>query len=178
MVIKIKKHTFLKPLRCPICNKFRLFVKYPQAKCCKKCHAKQRRISQAANRRYQRRQKTYKYSVQYQSRRKREIKEHPYCSLCGTEHNLTAHHVGGNCEHLTVLCDECHQAYERWNNKRKVKQCKKKMLTVGLSSWRNITQIVRFHCLMCFCRIRLHRVGEHREAQSAFANSVNGNITD
>lgn len=125
-MIKIKRKMYFKPRRCPECHKICLFVRTPKAKCCPKCHKKQRRISKRANKRHQRRTGTYKYGAHYQSVRKRVIRNHPYCALCGTTMNLTMHHVGGGCEHFTVLCDRCHQEYERLNNKRKDKKCTRK----------------------------------------------------
>lgn len=123
MVIRIKRKLYFKPRRCPVCRQIRLFVRCPLAKCCKKCHERQRRINRMAERRRQRKEGTYKYNSHYRSVRKSLIKTHPFCSLCGSETQLTVHHVGGGCEHYTVLCNECHQAYERWNNKRKAKKC-------------------------------------------------------
>lgn len=95
MVIKIKRRLYLKPRRCPVCNSVRLFVRHPSARCCKKCHELQRRISRRAERRRQRSVGVYKYNSHYKSVRKRELREHPYCALCGTETRLTVHHVGG-----------------------------------------------------------------------------------
>lgn len=182
MIIKIKKRLFLKPRRCPVCNRFRLFARHPSARCCKKCHELQRRISRRAERRRQKSVGVYKYNSHYKSVRKKELREHPYCALCGTETRLTVHHVGGGCEHYTVLCDDCHQAYERWNNIRKAKLWKKQImrnrLTGGLSSWRNIMRRVQFHCRMFFYRIRIFLAFGHREARSAVLNSTRENITN
>lgn len=59
------------------------------------------------------------------------IKQHPYCSYCGTDANLTVDHITpprGNeelfydADNLQVLCKECHrmktvkEIYERKNN--------------------------------------------------------------
>ena len=123
MVIRIKGGCFLKPRRCPQCHKICLFARAPKAKCCPKCHKEQRRMSRLAERRRKRREGIYKYTAQYHRIRKNMIAEQPYCSLCGDTENLTVHHVGGGREHYTVLCDSCHQAYERFNHKRKVKKC-------------------------------------------------------
>lgn len=177
MVIRIKRKLYFKPRRCPVCRQIRLFVRCPLAKCCKKCHERQRRINRVAERRRQRKEGTYKYNSHYRSVRKSQIKTHPFCSLCGSEKQLTVHHVGGGCEHYTVLCDECHQAYERWNHKRKVTRCRKKILIGGLSLWKNTMRTVRFHCLMCYYRIRLRLVLEPPEARLAFVSSISGNTT-
>lgn len=177
MVIRIKKRLFFKPRKCPVCNRMRLFARHPLARCCKKCHERQRRISRMAERKRQRKTGVYKYSSHYKSIRKKALKEHPYCALCGAETRLTVHHVGGGCEHYTVLCDDCHQAYERWNNIKKGRIWRTKQLTNGLSLWRNIMRRVQFHCRMLFCRIRLLPASEHQEARSAVLNSARENIT-
>lgn len=177
MVIRIKKKLYFKPRLCPVCNRIRLFVRHPSARCCKKCHEIQRRISRRAERRRQRSVGVYKYNSHYNSVRKKELREHPYCALCGTETSLTVHHVGGGCEHYTVLCDDCHQAYERWNNKRKAKLWKKQS-TVGSNSWRNIMRRAQFRCRMFFCRIRILLALGHREARSAVLSSASENITN
>lgn len=135
MVIRIKKHTFFKPRRCPECHKICIFSRSPKAKCCTKCHIRQRRISRMANRRFKRKCGTYKYNNRYKMQRRKAIRQQPWCSLCGSTANLTTHHVGGGNIHLTVLCDECHQAYERYNHKRKVKQCIRK-IGIGASGKR------------------------------------------
>lgn len=95
MVIRIKKKLYFKPRRCPVCRRMRLFVRCPLARCCKKCHERQRRISRMAERKRQRKAGVYKYNSHYKSIRKKALKEHPYCSLCGSEIRLTVHHVGG-----------------------------------------------------------------------------------
>lgn len=129
MIIRLKKKLYFKPRLCPVCRKMRLFVRCPLARCCKKCHERQRRISRMAERKRQRKAGVYKYNSHYKSIRKKALKEHPYCALCGSEIRLTVHHVGGGCEHYTVLCDDCHQAYERWNNKRRKTTCIRKIGT-------------------------------------------------
>lgn len=178
MVVRIKKHTFFSPRRCPRCHKICLFVRHPKGKCCMKCHEQERRISRRANRRQKRKEGTLKYNCKYQTRRKHLLKRQPWCSLCGATENLTTHHVGGRDEHLTVLCDECHQAYERWNNKRKVKKCRKKILIGGSNLWKNTMRTIRFHCLMFYYRIRLRLALEPQEARLAFVSSASGNTTN
>lgn len=95
MILRIKKKLYFKPRKCPVCNRMRLFARHPLARCCKKCHEHQRRISRMAERKRQRKTGVYKYGSHYKSIRKKAIKEHPYCSLCGSEKLLTVHHVGG-----------------------------------------------------------------------------------
>lgn len=127
MVIRIKKKLYFKPRLCPDCGKPCLFCKCHLSQRCKRCHKKHDK--KRHNRRghikrcISRKRGLTKYTHKYQRMRKQLIKKHPYCALCGSEIRLTVHHVGGGCEHYTVLCDDCHQAYERWNNKRKAKQC-------------------------------------------------------
>ena len=119
MVIRLKKKLFFKPRRCPMCGKRCYFCDWWTAVHCKKCAKKHRLDKKHAKIREARKTHTYKYTKSYFCRRKRLIEEHPYCSLCGCTENLTTHHVGGKSEHLTVLCDKCHQQYEAINNKRK-----------------------------------------------------------
>ena len=178
MVIRIKKHTFFKPRRCPECHKICIFSRSPKAKCCTKCHIRQRRISRMANRRFKRKCGTYKYNNRYKMQRRKAIRQQPWCSLCGSTANLTTHHVGGGDAHLTVLCDDCHQAYERWNNKRKVIRCRKKILIGGSNLWKNTMRTVRFHCLMYYYRIRLRLALEPQEVRLAFVSSASGNTTN
>lgn len=127
MVIRIKRKLYFKPRRCPSCNKLCLFVPWPSARHCKECSAAYRKETKKIKRKQRRAMGKWKYDSHYQRARKRAIKNHPYCALCGSEIRLTVHHVGGSSEHYTVLCDECHQAYERWNNRRKVKRCIQKI---------------------------------------------------
>lgn len=186
MVIRIKKKLYFKPRLCPECGKLCLFCRHYSSLRCKKCHKRKmnnRHHKKWGDRRkMQRRLGVYKYNKAYQRVRKKMIKEHPYCSLCGSETRLTVHHVGGGCEHYTVLCDDCHQAYERWNNIRKAKLWKKQLvrnrLTGGLNSWRNIMRRVQFHCRMFFYRIQILLAFGRREARSAVLNSARENITN
>ena len=179
-VIKIKKHMWLKPRRCPQCHKFCLFARAPKAKCCPKCHKHQRDISRRAERRRKRHAGVYKYTAKYKTARKHMLEEHPYCSLCGTTENLTVHHVGGGCDHYTVLCFDCHQAYERFNHIRKAKKWKKmKRLIVGSSLWKNIMLNLRCHCLMLCYRKQLRtRALEPQEARLVVLNLPSENITN
>ena len=179
MVVRIRKHLYLKPRYCPDCGKICLFCRCYKAERCDDCHKRKRdRVRRRLRRYTARHADNYKYDKSYWRRRRRILKEHPYCALCGATESLTTHHVGGGDEHLTVLCDDCHQAYERWNNKRKVIKCRKKTLIGGLNLWKNTMRIVRFHCLMCYYRIRLRRALELPEARLAFASSVSGITTN
>ena len=124
MVIRIKKKLYFKPRLCPDCGRLCLFCKCHLSQRCKRCHKKHGK--KRHNRRSHLNRRVFdrlKYGTKYKRMRKRLIKEHPYCALCGSETCLTVHHVGGDCEHYTVLCDRCHQAYERWNTKRRAKLC-------------------------------------------------------
>lgn len=186
MVIRIKKKLYFKPRLCPDCGKLCLFCRHYLSLRCKECH--KRKKSHRHNKKWGDRRKMlrrmgcYKYDKAYQRLRKKMLKEHPYCALCGSEIRLTVHHVGGGCEHYTVLCYDCHQAYERWNNIRKAKLWKKQpmtnRLTGGLISWRNIMRRVQFRCRMFFCRIQILRALGHREARSAVLNSARENLTN
>lgn len=182
MVIRIKKKLYFKPRLCPDCGKPCFFCKCHLSQRCKRCHKehdkKRHNRHSHIKRRISRKRGLTKYTHKYQRMRKRLIKEHPYCSLCGSEIYLTVHHVGGCCEHFTVLCDDCHQAYERWNNRRKVIRCRKKILIGGSNLWKNTMRTARFHCLMCYYRIRLRLALEHPEARSAFVSSASGNTTN
>lgn len=132
MVVRIRKHLYLKPRHCPDCGKICLFCRCYKAERCGDCHKRKRdRVRRRLRRYVARHADNYKYDKSYWRRRRRILKEHPYCALCGATENLTTHHVGGGDEHLTVLCDECHQAYEKYNNKRKDKGCIRK---IGISA--------------------------------------------
>lgn len=175
MVIRIKRKLYFKPRFCPGCGKTCLFCRHYLSLNCKECHHRKRVIAKRARHRRHNREK---YTKSYFRMRRRLIREHPYCALCQSETRLTVHHVGGGCEHYTVLCDECHQAYERWNNKRKAKQWKKNILIAGSRSWRNITRAAQFHFLMYCYRTQTCRRLERREARLAFASSAKENITN
>lgn len=181
MVIRIKKKLYFKPRLCPDCGKLCLFCKCHLSQRCKRCHKihdkKRHNRHSHLKKRISRKRGLTKYTHKYQRMRKQLIKEQPYCALCGTEIRLTVHHVGGGCEHYTVLCDECHQAYERWNNIRKAKLWKKQS-TIGLSSWKNIMRRVQFRCHMFFYRIQILLALGRREARSAVLNSARENITN
>lgn len=179
MIVRIKKKLYFKPRLCPDCGKPCLFCKCHLSQRCKRCHKKHDNWRHHKKNHIKRRAiQKIKYNPKYKRMRKRLIKEHPYCSLCGSEIRLTVHHVGGSCEHYTVLCDDCHQAYERWNNKRKATICKKKILIGGLNLWKNTMRIARFHCLMYYYRIRLRLALERPEARLDFASSASGNTTN
>lgn len=117
LIIRIKSRCFLKPRFCPDCRKFCLFIDHPRGCRCKECHKKHRRLVRITRKRTQKMLGTYKYNNDYLRKRKKLIANHPYCALCGQCENLTVHHVGGvNNGLYTVLCDECHQAYEKYKN--------------------------------------------------------------
>ena len=125
MVIRIKKKLYFKPRRCPDCGKKCYFCKCHLSQRCRTCHNMHHRLKKHLKIKELRAKGWNKYNTSYQRRRNRLIKQHPYCALCGTDQNLTAHHVGGGTEHLTILCDDCHQAYERYRMKKKAKRiCK------------------------------------------------------
>ena len=110
--LKIKKNLWLKPRICYECGKFDLFARHYLSERCRIC-------SKSHRHGVKRKHDHHKYGKTYRRCRAELIAKHPYCSLCGSSENLTVHHVGGGADlqKLTVLCDECHQAYERWNLK-------------------------------------------------------------
>ena len=124
MAVRIKKKLFIKPRICPECGRFAIFGTWWTSQRCHKCHEVRKRKKKTARnhlkRKLNRKQHGFKYGSAYQSARKRTINAHPYCALCGATDNLTTHHVGGgdDIHNMTVLCDECHQAYERWHKKK------------------------------------------------------------
>lgn len=112
MALRIKKNLWIKPRICPDCHKFELFARHYLSERCRCC-------SQRNHSRLRKRHDHHKYGKTYQKWRRNMINSHPYCSLCGRTDGLTAHHIGGgyDLKKMTVLCNDCHQAYERWNNK-------------------------------------------------------------
>lgn len=126
--IKIKKNLWLKPRICYECGKLDLFARHYLSNRCRAC-------SKSHRHGIKRKHDHHKYGHTYRRHRAKLVANHPYCSLCGSSENLTVHHVGGrdDLQKLTVLCDECHQAYERWNLKRKARQCLAKGWKVILS---------------------------------------------
>lgn len=107
MIVKIAKHKFLKPHFCPDCGKLVLIVRHPKSVHCNKCHKKNNRKNNKINRKARLK---HHYHGNYGW-----TKRVGFCALCGSREHLTAHHVGGGAYALTCLCDECHQAYEFWN---------------------------------------------------------------
>ena len=96
MVVRIKRNLFFKPRFCPDCGKTCLFCRHYLANRCEECHKKQQIRKKRRNERIKKKQAgSYKYGKAYQRRRKRTIKQHPYCALCGSVDDLTKHHVGG-----------------------------------------------------------------------------------
>lgn len=115
MVIRLTRKRFIKPRICPDCKRFTLIAKHYLENRCVKCSRKKN------NRRARFRPSAKKYKSGYWKVQKQCVAR-GYCQLCGATDNLTAHHVGGGSDKpLTCLCDTCHQAYERWNLKRKLR---------------------------------------------------------
>lgn len=134
--VRIKKRLWIKPRTCPECGRFCIVARHYLSEHCDRCH----RINAHRKKRERFRAKfghpKGKYTSGYKAARKRLITEHPFCALCGTSENLTAHHIGGGLDKnkMTVLCNECHDAYERFNNKRKAKRCFQAVKSVILGS--------------------------------------------
>ena len=162
MLIRIKKKLYFKPRLCPDCGKPCFFCKCHLSQRCKRCHKKRHNRHSHIKRRISRKRSLTKYTHKYQRMRKRLIKEHPYCALCGSEIRLTVHHVGGGCEHFTVLCDRCHQEYERLNNKRKAKKCTRK---------NGIKRIIK-NAKEVYLGIRLVAVRRHIRSKSLEKNLI------
>ena len=114
--LRLSNRCFIKPRVCPDCNRICFIADWWGSQRCRECHKSYKNKKKSLKRRFERQNGTYKYTVGYQRSRKVTISAHPYCALCGCCENLTTHHIGGECsnERLTVLCDDCHQAYERW----------------------------------------------------------------
>jgi len=130
LAIKIGHGRYIKPRFCPTCGKLCIIAEHYRSESCMKCHRHHKNQKHHARRRLKRHlglwHKGEKYNKSYLRKRARLIKEHPYCALCGSPDNLTAHHVGGGSEHLTVLCYDCHQDYERRLTLRKNRKCIRK----------------------------------------------------
>lgn len=130
--IKIKRNCYIKPRKCPDCGKLCIFARSYLSERCRPCaKARGRR-----NKRIRRREQglpARKYTRAYFRRREQVILRHPYCSLCGSKDCLTCHHIGGgeSIYKLTVLCDECHQAYEAYKNRKEAGCLNKIMTTIG-----------------------------------------------
>lgn len=119
MPIRIKKRLWLKPRICPECKKLCILAENYASVRCTKCHRHKKHVQNRAKLKAKFGNRRGKYTLSYMTARKKAILKQPYCSLCGSTRCLTTHHIGGGTrnDRLTVLCDECHQAYERWNNK-------------------------------------------------------------
>ena len=117
--LRIKKRLWIKPRICPECDKFCLLAENYASVRCTKCHRHRKHVQNRAKLKAKFGNRRGKYTSSYMAARKKAILKQPYCSLCGSTECLTTHHIGGGTrnDRLTVLCDECHQAYERWNNK-------------------------------------------------------------
>lgn len=116
MVIRINRRSVFKPRVCPDCGRICLLARHELALRCRDCSKKKHHHLH-----HQRTRK--KYNGAYRKARQRLIEAHPYCSLCGAEENLTAHHVGGGADNskLTILCEKCHQAYEAWAQRERIR---------------------------------------------------------
>ena len=114
--IRLANRCFLKPRICPDCGRLCIMATWWGSQRCNECHKEYKKTKRTLRRMHMRQEGRYKYTVAYQRARKEFIAKHPYCALCGCNNNLTTHHIGGECNHkrMTVLCDDCHQAYERW----------------------------------------------------------------
>lgn len=125
MAIRIKKRLWIKPRICPECGRFAVMAENYASIRCQKCHQHHRHIMKRAAKRRKFGHRSGKYTTSYRAAKKKLIEKHPYCALCGADEKLTAHHIGGGCDNkkLTVLCDDCHTAYERWNQRRRIKRC-------------------------------------------------------
>jgi hypothetical protein len=118
-MMRVKKKCFIKLRICPECGKRCWIAGHPKAERCRKCHKKRKRNSKAHKQR-----RKQKFGAEKRANR-RFCEKVGYCELCGATENLTAHHVGGCCDNKTCLCENCHQAYERWVMKNKVKLWRK-----------------------------------------------------
>lgn len=123
---RLSKHKYIKPRICPDCHKFEIIARDPRGNRCRKCSRRQHRHNVKAKMREKRKALGLagnRYGTNYQTARRHLLKEHPYCSLCGCSEHLTVHHVGKDesGQRLTVLCFECHQAYEAWAQKKTIK---------------------------------------------------------
>lgn len=148
MIIKVRKGLVIKPRICPDCGRFCLFAPHPLSIHCKYCSERKNRHKKHLKYRQKRklliRNKDYKYDNAYQKARKKAIRDHPYCALCGSTQDLTTHHIGGGSDNskLTVLCYECHQAYEAWNQRRQ--KCTTKR---GIKRTMSFTRLLIWHKL-------------------------------
>ena len=123
-IVRVNRRTYIKPRRCPECGKICIFARSYLSIHCNTCsrvlrHRRKRKAQRLENKR-QGLSARGKYGAKYQRARKKLLETHPYCSLCGANECLTVHHVGGgnSNEKLTVLCDSCHQAYEKYNERK------------------------------------------------------------
>lgn len=86
MIIRVKKGKILKPRFCVDCGKFVIIARHPLQERCKTCKNRKHNKLRGHGK---------KYRSGYWRKRKKLLERIPYCQLCGTGENLTAHHVGG-----------------------------------------------------------------------------------
>ena len=135
MLVKLAKRLYFKPRRCPDCGKICLFCKHHLSERCKDCHEQRWKKIHRKNHKLARKKRGIQIG---DSARKRRINQVGYCQLCGCTENLTYHHVGGGAEHYTILCRDCHENYETFNNKRESGKDKKWRL-MSCVFWRSQT---------------------------------------
>lgn len=116
-MIRLTRRCYIKPGLCPTCHKPRIFVEHPDAVHCEECR---RKIHRKANKmKFHERTGDKRNGYKWQKKRAKCVSI-GYCQLCGTTHNLTAHHVGGGSDlPMTCLCSDCHDNYERYNNMKR-----------------------------------------------------------
>lgn len=113
-MLKIKRK-YLKPHRCPDCHKLVILVRYPNSQRCSACHKRHKRQTHPSPSML--RSNKY-YNKKYKAMARRELEAHHFCALCGATKNLTCHHCVDvktrqwRGQHLTVLCERCHQLWE------------------------------------------------------------------
>lgn len=109
---------FLKPHFCPECGELVILVRHPLSQRCPKCQQRYHRKKQS----HKAQQRKYN-TGDYRRRKAATLRNHPYCALCGSTHDLTCHHAvrvkSGEWkgQHLTVLRAECHRIWETKVNK-------------------------------------------------------------
>ncbi len=116
IMIKYGKSRYFAPHHCPDCGCRLWTTRHPKSKRCRRCHRRHERNDLGKkNRRWR-----FSHENGYRQVRERIVRR-GYCQLCGATENLTCHHVGGEKGRYTCLCVSCHQAYERYAFKKKLK---------------------------------------------------------
>lgn len=109
---RIGRGRFVKPRICPDCHHVCFLVRHPKGNRCLKCSEKNHR-----KQRHHRGQFNYKNRA-WLRRKSEAIAESGWCALCGSTERLTVHHAVNvmtgewQGQHVTVLCDGCHQKWE------------------------------------------------------------------